>query len=70
MTKPNVMREKAISFIREARTTHVLWASFLRENPDWTPGQLPANATVGDATHHDKWVENYDVVLKELGATS
>jgi hypothetical protein len=54
----------AIAIIRDARETHVDWAEYQRENPDWEAETEPA--AVGDLAHHEQCIAEYDHVLKVL----
>lgn len=55
----------AIATVQYSRQTHVEWASYLRQHPDYDPG------AVGDAEYHERVVREYDNVLSVLeGAVS
>ncbi len=49
--------------IREARAIHVKWIAFLEKDPTGGPAEAPV-VTAGDAAHHQRWVDKYDVGLR------
>ncbi len=55
----------AIAIIRDARETHVGWAAYQRDNPDWQDETSPDS--VGDLAHHEACITEYDLVLAVLG---
>ena len=54
----------AIAIIRDARETHVGWADYQRDNPDWQDEVQPES--LGDLAHHEACITEYDLVLAVL----
>jgi hypothetical protein len=54
----------AIAIIRDARESHVIWADHQRDNPDWLTEAEPE--LIGDLTHHENCITEYDHVLTVL----
>ncbi len=55
----------AIAIIRDSRESHVLWADYQRDNPDWLTEAEPES--IGDLAHHEACIIEYDHVLAVLG---
>lgn len=53
--------EKAIAIIERAQATHIKWANYLRNNPEFD------DTHVGSSEHHIKYIEDYEIVLSCLG---
>lgn len=54
----------AIAIIRDARQSHVGWAAYQRDNPEWEQTTDPAS--IGDLAHHENCITEYDHVLTVL----
>jgi len=61
-----VTAERAIAIIEKAREIHVKWVAWLEKDPENGRQEEPVVETAGDAAHHQRWVDNYDVVLAAL----
>ncbi len=62
--------DQAVGIIREAREIHAKWVTWLGKDPENGRQEEPVVETAGDAAHHQRWVDNYDVVLRALEARS
>lgn len=62
--------EEVIATMEEARESHVQWRDYWLELP--CKGEcddcVRFAASIGDVDHQQKWVENYDAVLRILYA--
>lgn len=58
---------RSIECMKEARDTHEKWAVHLRAG-GCVCCTDDVRKNVGDVEHHQKWVENYDLVLSILQA--
>lgn len=58
--------DRAIAIIEEARAIHARWVTWLEKDPKNGQQEEPVVVTAGDAAHHQRWVDNYDVVLAAL----
>lgn len=61
--------ERAVAIIQEAREIHAKWVTWLENDPKNGQEEEPIVETAGDAAHHQRWVDNYDVVLRALEPT-
>jgi len=59
------MPQTAVEIIEEAKASHIRWIKWLQKHPDGGEPEKPVK-TAGDATHHEHWVKNYDLVLEVL----
>ncbi len=59
------MTQSAIEIIERAQASHVRWLKWLRKHPDGGEPVPPAT-TAGDVAHHERYIADYDVVLKAL----
>lgn len=57
-------RERAIEVVEHSRQTHVKWLEYQAKYPDWD--RRATGADVGDTEHHQRLIEDYDLVLAEL----
>ncbi len=58
--------ERAIAIIEKAREIHAKWVAWLEKDPENGRQEEPVVETAGDAAHHQRWVDNYDIVLVAL----
>ncbi len=58
--------DQAVAIIEKARAIHVKWITYLEEDPKNGRQEKPVVVTAGDAVHHQRWVDGYDVVLAAL----
>jgi hypothetical protein len=61
-----VMTDQAVAIIKKAREIHVKWIAWLKKDPENGRQEEPIVETAGDAAHHQRWVDDYDVVLNTL----
>ncbi len=57
---------KAIAIIQAARRTHANWAEYLKREPAGAQELVPTVEAAGSLEHHERYLRDYDLVLKVL----